>query len=185
MPANLQVQGLHPLIAELKGPMFRQINNELRAEAMEIAEDLRPGIAAAVRRSAAPQAGKVAHTTRVGRDRIPVVSIGKTQPKLSGLTSRKRRKREKPGGDFIGSDPKRNRGSIAHGVVYGPLGGHRATTRHENYYRIARDNTGGPVGRALREGGHLFNEACEAYLKAFQHVLRRHGFLGDPPSWKG
>ena len=100
MPAPLRVQGLTELLAEMKGPLFRDFNRELRGGAMDIATELAPEVAAAVRRSHAPQAAKVAATVRPYRDRVPVVSIGKTVPKLSGLKKKKRSK--DPEGNFIG-----------------------------------------------------------------------------------
>lgn len=172
-------QGLTELVRELRGPLFRDVNKELRAAAKTIAAELIPEIARAVRASPAPQADKVAATLRVHSDRVPVIVIGKVNPKLSGFKRRR--------GGQARSDPKRNRGAVAHGVMYGPLGGRRSTGMHENYYRIGRDPSGGPVGDALSDarGGAVYLAACEAYLRAFQRVLRAHGFLGDPPSWSG
>ena len=70
--------------------------------------------------------------------------------------------------------------------MYGPLGGHRRTSAHENYYRIGRDNSGGPVGAALRPGGKVHEQACLDYLDWFQELLHRHGFTGsNPVRWGG
>lgn len=164
--ASLEVRGLQPLIRELRGPMLRDVNKELRAYSMLIAKDLVPLVSAAVARSGAPQAAAVSRTVRAHSDRVPVVVIGKTNPK--GM-------RQRPGGAPI----KRRRGAVAHGVVYGPKGGRADTPAPENYYRIARDSSGGPVGRALADGGPVFDEACELYLRMFAAVMRHHGFVGQ------
>lgn len=170
---SVTTEGLNQLVRELRGPMFRDVNRELRAMAKPIAAAILPDLAEAVRRSQAPQAAKIAATLRVKSDRVPVISIGAVNPRLSGFKR--------------GAAAKRNRGSIAHGVVYGPLGGRRDTPAHENHYRIVRDPRGGPVGAALDDtrNGPAFQAACQAYLDGFLDVLARHGFTGTPPSWNG
>lgn len=170
---GVTTRGLTELIAELRGPAFRDVNRELRAAAKPIAAAVLPELAQAVRRSQAPQAHKIAATLRVKSDRVPVISIGAVNPRLSGFRR--------------GAAAKRNRGSIAHGVVYGPLGGRRDTPPAENYYRIGRDPRGGPVAAALDEArnGPAFRAACAAYLDGFLDVLSRHGFTGSPPQWNG
>ena len=182
--AKAVTTGLVELVAALNGPAFRGINRELRSNALDIARELESDVSAAVRKSRAPQAEKMAPTVRAVRDRVPVVAIGRTVPKLSGF--KRRRRARDASGDLVGSDTKRNRGAVAHGVVYGPLGGHRATARHENYYRITRDSSGGPVGRAMGPSGSVFQAACQQYLQAYRYVLARHGFsTGDPARWEG
>lgn len=161
---SVDVTGLRPLVQELKGPLFRDLNKELRQEAKTIAETLVPVVAAAIRASAAPQAANVAATVRAHSDRVPVVVVGKTNPK--GM-------RQRPGGAPI----KRRRGAVAHGVVYGPLGGRADTRAQENYYHIGRDGSGGALGATLATGP-AFDLACAAYLEAFEAAARRHGFIG-------
>jgi hypothetical protein len=109
--------------------------------------------------------------------------IGKTNPKLPGFS---RRGTRRDGADR--APVKLRRGALAHGVVYGPKGGRRATPEQENYYRTGRDERGGPVGRALADGGPAFDAATESYLRAFADVMRRHGFIGQSIkalSWNG
>lgn len=177
---NIDVDGLRPLLKELKGPLFRDVNRELRAHAYGIAKEMAPQIAVAVAQSPAPQAAAVAATVRAHSDRIPVVAVGKTNPKLKGFTRRGTRRDGKPR-----ADPKARRGQLAHGVVYGPLGGRRATGVHENYYRTPRDVSGGVLGRSLDPSGPVFARAAEQYLDAFQKVLTRHGFTGPKHEWNG
>lgn len=155
--------------------MMRDVNRELRTYATLIAKDLVPVVADAVAKSGAPQAANVARTVRAHSDRVPVVVIGKTNPK--GM-------RQRPGGKAI----KLRRGAVAHGVVYGPKGGRADTPAAENYYTIPRDTSGGPVGRALADGGPVFEEACDVYLRVFASVMRHHGFIGQAAkamTWNG
>lgn len=171
---DVDVRGLNELVADLRGPMWRDVNRELRGEAKTIAGTLVPTVAQAVAASGAPQAGAVAATVRAHSDRVPVVVVGKTNPRLPGFTRRGPRKDGGPRADV-----KARRGQIAHGVVYGPLGGRRQTGARENYYSIGRDTTGGPLGRALSDAGPAFDAACEEYLAAFLRVMHRHGWPAD------
>jgi len=174
MGESVTVTGLTPLVRQLKGPQWRDVNKELRQFSRLIASDLLPEVERAVAASAAPQAEKMAATVRVHSDRVPVLAVGKVNPKLSGFKR--------------GGAAKRNRGSLAHGVIYGPLGGKRSTSAAENYYRIGRDPSGGALGRGLAESGHIFDEACEAYLKYFQATLKAHGWrpgAGGRLEWEG
>lgn len=164
---GVEVTGLTPLVKELRGPMFRDVNRELRQFARLIAQDMVPDIADAVGRSDAPQAAALAKTVRAHSDRVPVVVVGKTNP----FGGRKWRR-----STTTTATSKRRRGSMAHGVVYGPAGGRQDTTPRENYYRIRRDESGGPLGAALR--GPIVDKAADAYLKVYASVMRRHGFVG-------
>jgi hypothetical protein len=175
MPGRVEVTGLEPLVRELKGPLFRDVNKELRSVARLIAKDLVPGVSQAVAASGAPQARAMAATVRPHSDRVPVVVVGKVNPRFSSPFTRP------------GSDAKRRRGSLAHGVVYGPAGGKRNTAVGENYYRIGRDTSGGAVGRTVSTGS-VFQQACDAYLKQFLAVMKHHGFAsdgGDSVHWTG
>jgi hypothetical protein len=101
------------------------------------------------------------------------VAVGKVNPRFS-----------KP---FRGGNTKLRRGSLAHGVVYGPLGGKRGTPTHENYYRIGRDPSGGALGASARSGS-VFDTACEAYLKQWLATMTYHGFIpkgSTDVSWGG
>jgi hypothetical protein len=116
----------------------------------------------------------MAQTVRPHSDRVPVVVVGKVNPRFNHKWRRS-------------TDSARRRGSLAHGVVYGPLGGKRSTGAHENYYRIGRDSSGGPLGRATRDGS-VFDQACEAYLTQFLAIMKHHGFAadaGDKVHWTG
>lgn len=171
---DIDVRGLDTLVRDLRGPLWRDVNKQLRSESKTIATTLVPVVSAAVAQSSAPQAAAMAGTVRVHSDRVPVVAVGKTNPRLPGFT---RRGPRRDGGPR--QSPKMRRGSLAHGVVYGPLGGRRDTGTHENYYRTGRDTTGGPLGRALAENGPAFHRACEEYLAAFLKVMRRNGWPAD------
>lgn len=171
--AAIEITGLRPLVAQLKGPAFKDVNKELRAVAKLIAQDLVPHVSAAVARSGAPQAHAMAATVRAHSDRVPVVAVGKVNPKFSTR--------------FRGGNTRLRRGSLAHGVVYGPLGGKRGTRMHENYYRIGRDTSGGPLGASTRTGT-VFDEACDAYLKQWLAAMTHHGFIAKGStdvSWGG
>jgi hypothetical protein len=166
----VRIEGLQPLVRELKGSLFRDVNKELRQYALLIAKDLVPEVQKVVAQSNAPQAAAVARTVRAHSDRVPVVVVGKTNP-FSG------RNWKRSGQSAAAS--KQRRGSLAHGVIYGPNGGRRDTDAQENYYRIGRDESGGALGRALREGGPIWDQATEVYLTMFAAVMRRHGFIGQ------
>jgi hypothetical protein len=172
---RVEVTGLAPLVQELRGPLFRNVNRELRSVAKLIAQDLVPEVSAAVAASGAPQAHAMAATVRAHSDRVPVVVVGKVNPKFSSRFTRP------------GSNSKLRRGSLAHGVVYGPLGGKRGTKAHENYYHKGRDSSGGALGRTVSTGT-VFDLACEAYLTQFLAIMRHHGFAsggGDRMRWMG
>lgn len=164
---RVEVTGLTGLVRELKGPLFKSLNAELRQYSKLIAQDLVPHVEQAVRQSQAPQADAMAKTVRVHSDRVPVVVVGKVNPKFRG--SRFTRK---------GSNRKQRRGALAHGVVYGPKGGKRDTRPDENYYRIPRDDTGGALGRSARQGP-IWDEATALYLRYFYAAARHHGFIRD------
>jgi hypothetical protein len=161
--AAVEITGLRPLVAQLKGPAFKDVNRELRAVSKLIAQDLVPHVAAAVARSGAPQAHAMAGTVRAHSDRVPVVAVGKVNPKFGNSKFTRR------------------------GSVYGPLGGKRSTPTHENYYRIGRDTSGGPLGESTRSGT-VFDTACEAYLKQWLATMTHHGFIQSGSadvSWGG
>ena len=158
----VKVTGLRELVAELRGPVFRDVNRELRAHSRLIANDMVPLVAAAVRRSPAPQAQAMAGTVRAHSDRVPVVVVGKTNPRFSTRFTRS------------GSSSKARRGSLARGVVSGPAGGKRSTSANENYYRIGRDPSWGALGAALR--GPILRDAEIAYLRLYIATLKAHGF---------
>lgn len=171
--ARIQITGLQPLVRQLKGPAFKNVNAELRAVSKLIAADLVPHVQAAVARSGAPQASAMSRTVRVHSDRVPVVAVGKVNPKFSTK--------------FRGGNTKLRRGSLAHGVVYGPLGGKRSTPAQENYYRIGRDSSGGALGQSTRTGT-VYDTACEAYLKQWLSTMKHHGFISAGSaevSWGG
>ena len=172
--------GLLPLLRELKGPLFRDVNRELRSEAMAISQRLVPAVSESARRSRAPQAAAVAATTRAHKDRAPVVVLGKVNPKLKGFSRRGARRDGKPRANIKG-----RRAQLAHGVVYGPLGGRERTSARENYYKASRDSSGGALGRAMAPGGKIPREAADEYLAAFEDVLTRHGFVGPKHEWNG
>jgi hypothetical protein len=159
MSGNVQTTGLTELVRALKGPAFRDINKELRAGSKLIAQDIAPHVSAGVRASGAHQASNMAATVRVHPDRVPVVAVGKVNPRFST--------------PFRGGNTRRRRGAMSLGVVAGPAGGHRSTSAHENYYGIRRDSSWGSLGRALQ--GRIMTEAETAYLKLFIAALRAHG----------
>lgn len=156
---GVRIDGLKDLVKDLKGPLFRAINADLRASSKRIAADMMPDIAAAVRRSAAPQAHAMADTLRPLSDRVPVVVMGRVNPKF---TSHKFGHK----GESAGSR-RRRRGAMALGVVAGPAG---AT----NYYKIGRDDSWGPLGAALR--GPILKDAEVKWLEMFIAVMRAHGY---------
>lgn len=164
--AAVEVTGLRELVAELRGPRWREVNRELRGHARVIASDLKPLIERAVASSAAPQAQQMAATVRVHSDRVPVLVVGKVNPRLAGFRRR---------GESAKST-KLRRGSLARGVLYGPLGGRRDTPAAEDYYHVPRSQTAGPLGVALRDNGPIMARAADLYLRAFMGTLRAHGY---------
>ena len=98
-------------------------------------------------------------TVRVVSDRVPVVSVGRTNPPL-----------KKWRGRGSAADNKRRRGAMAHGVVYGPK-------QPVNLYKIPRDNSGGPLGRMLQTNGRIMAQAEDAYLRFYVATLKAHGWV--------
>lgn len=158
---------MNELVRALKGPAFRDVNKELRVFARQIATDLTPMVADAVRASGAPQAAAMATTVRPHSDRVPVVVVGKTNPRFGSGFRHK--------GEDAGRIRAR-RGALARGVVAGPKGGKRSTPANENYYRIPRDESWGELGRRLRTGGIITEQVCDLYLRGYLGILRAHGF---------
>jgi len=171
--ASVKVEGAQDLVWRLKGREFKDVNNALRYEAGTIAKGMVPVIQGLVRQSRAPQAPAFIPAVGVKRDRVPVVMVGRNSPKFSTPFA-KRRKRGADGA-LSGADPLRRRGSMAHGIFYGPLGGHKATAVHENYYQIPRDQSGGPL-RFLKPGNIAYDKAARLYAEAFADVLTRLGW---------
>jgi hypothetical protein len=157
----VKVTGLEDLVRGLKGPLFKAANRELRQFSKLIAQDLVPHVEAGVRRSRAPQAPAMARTVRVHSDRVPVVVVGKVNPRFHGSR-------------FRGGNTRSRRGAMALGVVSGPAGGRRDTQADENYYQIPRSGGWGPLGAALR--GPILRQGATAYLRAYVSILKAHGF---------
>lgn len=164
---SVTVTGVTPLVRALKGPMFKDVNRELRTASKRIATEMRPEVEEAVRQSQAPQAQAMSATVRVHSDRVPVLAIGKVNPKFSNGKWRRQGQSAK--------DSRLRRGAMAHGVVYGPKGGKRKTAPNENYYRISRSSTGGRVGAALESSGFMAR-VSEVYLREYTAALKRAGF---------
>src|SRR5574343_718517 len=164
----VQTQGLTDLVAALKQVQSKEINRELRTYAKLIAQDIVPLVEGGVRSSGAPQAAAFAKTVRVHSDRVPVIVVGKVDPKFAG-----KRKFRHPGESTAWK--KRRRGSMAAGVVNGGKGGRRSTPWAEDYYHIPRSETWGALGRALKDGGPIIDRAEELYLRFFVVATRRAG----------
>ena len=164
---GVNVVGLTDMVSMLKGPKFKNVNFALREVAGQIAADLLPHAQAAVRQSAAPQADVMAATFRVKRDRVPILALGRVNPRFtSGFTHKGESAQRR----------LRRRGQLAHGVVYGPKGGRPGVKPH-NPYKIPRDESGGPLGAAMKApGGRAYQQACEAYLRAYLTFLTAAGF---------
>ena len=160
MPTYCEADGLQELVKVLRGPAFKDINRELRSGAKLIAADILPEVAAAVRASPAPQAAALAATVRVHSDRVPVVVVGKTNPRFNSGWRR-------------GGNSRQRRGAMALGVVAGPAGGKKRTRSRENYYRRGRDNSWGRLGQAVR--GPIMRQGEIAYLKLYIATLRAYG----------
>ena len=155
----METTGLRELVQVLRGPAFKDVNRELRQHARLIASDIAPLVSAAVARSGAPQSRAMAGTVRPHSDRVPVVVVGKTNPKFSSK--------------FRGRDTRRRRGALALGVISGPAGGKRSTHASENYYHRPRDRSWGTLGQAIR--GPIMREGETAYLKLYIATLKAHG----------
>lgn len=175
--AGVQVSGLQPLLKELRGPLFRKVNSELRDQARFIADEIVPEVQRAVALSSAPQAPAFVRTVKSKRDRIPVVVIGATNPQLRKFSRRGPRKDGDPR-----LDSRWRRGAMAHGIIYGPkptgprtAPDHGHTRRFSNPYRTPRDSSGGVVMRAIRQGP-AYQAAAGAYVKVYRRTLARHGF---------
>lgn len=175
----VEVHGLTELTRALRGPMFKEVNKELRAHSKVIALEILPLVQSAVARSGAPQATAMAATARVHSDRVPVVVLGKVNPRF--VTGFRRK------GDTAASTRQR-RGSLARGVLAGGAGGKRSTNADEDYYHIPRDESLGVLGRALAASGPIVRKAEDAYIRAWMATLRAHGFTNAQPkgrTWPG
>jgi hypothetical protein len=157
----VEVTGLADLVKNLKGPAFKAVNKELRSGARAIAAGMVPAVAHAVAASGAPQAQAMSKTVRPHSDRVPVVVVGKTNPRFRS-------------GAVRGGDSRRRRGQLALGVVSGPAGGKRSTRASENYYHVARTPNWGHLGSAVH--GPIMRDAELAYLRLYVDVLTAHGF---------
>lgn len=174
---NVKVTGLVELVAALKGTAFKDVNRALRPMARGIADELRPHVELMVRLNGAHQAQAMSKTVRTKPDRVPTIIVGKVNPKFE---HEKRFTRKN-------SDSTKRRGSLAHGVIYGPKGGKRSTSASENYYGIARDDNGGRFGHSVKNGT-VFEMATREYLAAFMDILTHYGFASDGGHnvhWKG
>ena len=171
MVESVRVVGLQAYLEPLKAVTGdkRALNTELRQFSKLIAIDLLPEVRAAVGKSAAPQSAKMADTARVHSDRVPVIVVGKVNPKLSGFRRR----------GMSAAESKRRRGSLAAGVLQGGKGGRRDTRADENYYRIPRNEHWGTLGAALRPDSALMRQAQDLYVRFLFAAMRRHGL---PPA---
>ena len=166
---DVEVVGLEAYLKPLRGSAFKDVNRELRQFARLIAADIAPLVEQGVAASPAPQAQAMSKTVRVHSDRVPVVVVGKVNPRFrSGF--------RRPGN--TAKENKLRRGSLAAGVVKGPKGGKRSTPTSEDYYRVPRSESWGPLGLLLTSNGRIMREAEEAYLKFFMATLRQHGMVG-------
>lgn len=172
------------------GKSERTIENAIARDlSTSAAERIRPMVARAVRTSPAPQAAALAETARSKRDRMIVVTVGATNPRLSGWRR--------------SSANKKWRGSLAYGVALGGPGstsqqvaGHRRkahrragtriastqvsghTRRQGNIYRIARrGNPSDPFSGWL--AGHresVIDAAKQEYADIILELARRNGW---------
>jgi hypothetical protein len=157
--------------------MFADINKALRNEAYLIAQGLVPMVQLIVRESGAAQAQAFVPTVKAKRDRLPLVAIGAVNPKFTNAAKRRGNTAK-----FTrrGSGPeasRQRRGSMAHGILFGPKGGHRSTSGTENYYGIPRRE--GYLAHALDEFGVVTRHASALYLESYLRVLRTHGWGSD------
>ena len=97
-------------------------------------------------------------------DRVPVVVVGKVNPRFKS-------------GGLRGGDSRRRRGALALGVVSGPAGGKRSTKAAENYYHVPRTTNWGHLGDAIH--GPIMRDAELAYLHLYVDVLTAHGFAAS------
>lgn len=136
------------------GKSERQVWNMVTRDlSSSAASSLVPIVQRGVRMSPAPQAAAVAATVRPKRDRMIVVVVGATNPRLSGWRRR--------------AANKRYRGSIAWGVERGNFPG----TRNE-YGGIGR-SAGYGVARVLPD---LIDKAGQAYADIVLSVVSRSGW---------
>lgn len=138
-------------------------SGELRNQAGRIATSILPDVRSAIRASGAPQATKVSATARVKRDRIPIVRIGATQPKLSGFRGRKPNK-------------PIHKGSVAWGVEKGGKGGHRPNgagrAKGADFYPGAP-----PAGALASRAAKIMGAAIVEYRAAIVVVMRQAGMI--------
>lgn len=166
--------------------MFQDINKALRPEAYAIAEKLVPMVKTIVRESGAPQSGAFVDTVKAKRDRLPLVAIGAVNPKFTNAAKRRGNTAK-----FTrrGSGPEASRarrGAMAHGILFGPKGGHRPREHGatgQNFYGIPRRE--GYLARALDEFGVITRHASALYLESYLRVLRVHGWGSDEVSRGG
>ena len=167
--SRIQVTGMQQLLQELRGGIYKDVNRDLRATARATAATvLAPLVADGVRQSQAPQAAQMAATIRAHSDRVPVVVVGKVNPRFATNWAKR-------GGV---TPSKKRRGAMALGVVAGGAGGRRDTDVAEDYYHVPRSLTWGPLGDLLRSHGHIIKEMEDKYIQDVMAVLKHHGWVG-------
>jgi hypothetical protein len=160
MSIAIHYEGLDHAIrrfSDLEADLRRDATRDLRERAWPIAQDLAVEVREVIRSSSAPQARAVAETVRPKRDRVPLVRVGATIPKLSGFRR--------------GS--KHNRAakvSVAYGVEFGGAGGHRDGPGNVDLYRGGGHALTGALTR-------LTVVATETYREQLFGVMRRYGMV--------
>lgn len=166
--------------------MFSDINKALRPEAYLIAQGLVPMVELIVRESGAAQSKAFESTVKAKRDRLPLVAIGAINPKFTNAAKRRGNTAK-----FTrrGSGPEASRarrGSMAHGILFGPKGGHRPREHGatgQNFYGIPRRED--YLNSALDEFGVVTRHASALYLESYLRVLRTHGWGSNEVSRGG
>ena len=171
---DVTIEGVEDVIAvlrEIEDGYLKETNKKLRRYTRLLANtELIPALKLSAAYSDVPIAVAMADTARVKSDRIVVVKIGTTNPKLSGFKSgigegKARVRKHKISGTSITSSSQSYRTTLAFGSDRGPMG-------DINYYSVPRARSHW-VMRTL--GGPTAQRIEDKYRAFIYSALRKYG----------
>jgi len=164
-PGRQSINDFLRQLDDLGKPQRTLGNSIVRGLSYTAAQRLVPLVQRGVASSPAPQAAALSRTVRAKRDRMIVIRVGATNPRLSGFRRGQGRGTTRSGGGY--------KGALAWGVEKGNYPG----TRDE--YGIARRGSPGDLtsGHGVgRVSDQLLEQAGRAYADIIIEVVRRNGF---------
>lgn len=143
-----------------------RMERELRKRSREMSNEvILPAIREAASASGSLFNARIGDTARAVNDRLPIVKVGKVQPKLSGWKYVKQAERSTM------------RGTLAYGSEYGPKGGARKG-KHKglgvNYYGKPRNDRGYWITPAINSG-RVTRGVIEGYRDVIDTIFAKFG----------